>query len=394
MQMRLIMAAEQSLHDADQFLGTCNSQEGLKAATDNRIKALISKIDNKIDKDAKVENLSAENTLKDGDETHDLHIKGSHVVLGLNTAKVKLNALREVILCMQCKEEAAIESSSAYLMRCYKDALACNVALPSSVLAEVARRQVLAALATNNIDDAVRALSLDPENGGTSSLGAWTGNDSTKKNMQAEISFDALVFILSRDSGAVQDEADLKEMAAKLPTIVDNPGVTVACLHLARVANPSAFQDSEVLESVAALQDPAKVSEMVAKKVLIGRGKELIGSARSLVVQRGIDTSLVAELTGIKEGLVGFSPSPPTKRTEEALVAAICEAKELGKKKVRLQGVLQKMSQETQSAKSADISFCNKALRSRGGVLGDNQVSAFWAAMQKPLGFISKAPYR
>lgn len=317
--------------------------------------------------------------------------KGSDVVLGLNTAKTKLIALREVILCMSCKDSAAIESSSAYLMRCYKDALACGVSLPSSALAEVARRQVLAALVANNIDDAVRALALDSEYG---CINSWTGNESTKTNMQAEIALNSLVFLLARDPSEIHDDADLKELTTKLPQTVKDVVVTCACLHLSRIVSPSPCADAEVLESTACLQDPAKVSDTIAKKVVMGRGKELIASARSFVVQRGIDAGLGAELQSVQSSMSEMSDSPPVRCTEEALVGIICEAKELGKKKVRLQGLLQKMSQAAQVEKSADISFCNKALRSRGVVLGAFQVSAFWVAMQKPLAFISKASQR
>lgn len=83
----MIMGAEQVLNDIAMFLSNASTQEGLKQITEAKVQAHIVKANNKIDKECKVDSMTVQNTLKDGETVQDLGERGNKVVLGLESCK-------------------------------------------------------------------------------------------------------------------------------------------------------------------------------------------------------------------------------------------------------------------------------------------------------------------
>ena len=274
MQMRLIVGVEQVVAEGKTTLEACSTEEGLKTILETKLKSIITKIESKIGAPDKIEQLTAVNTLREGEKMIDLKERGESAQMSAVSTMEKLSALSSVLASYRCSEEANnLEATATYLLRAIQDATKAQLQLPMAMLKEVVWRHAFGMLRERNILGAAAALDLNDTN--PCGINALASTPEVRSLVQAELSVNFVARLLEvpvaeNDSNT---NKSLVELATELPKRVDKEPIKILCNRLLNVLLvPDDRTDSEVLAAIHKLTDANETDDLVVKKLAYPRG--------------------------------------------------------------------------------------------------------------------------
>ena len=289
------MNATRDLDDAGSLVKACRTLAGLEDTPLSKLNTSQKRLEDKLGKDGFRESLLTVNSrTSEGGQEEDLRIMGHTLLARADAMLITLDHLCNVAAGVQCREECAIEYSSAYLNRVYNEAKVAGVDVPVDVLVLSVSRHCQSLVADGNFQSAVEAF--DPESEGHLGMSTLKSQTTVVTDAQEKTAVIIMENMLQADIAYLTLKGPLKELAER----AKDAALAAAIRHVSIITEPADHSETTVYESISCLlgEGESSVPGSVQFLFLSGAGRTLIKHARNVCHQIKADAGSPSPLVG------------------------------------------------------------------------------------------------
>ena len=290
-QMRDILKIEQLNTEAAALLDTCQAEQGFLSTPTSKCSQQIARLEAKLTSEAIQRCVIAQNEGKlESGEVVDLHARGKAAWAHTTSLCDKLTLLKEVMEGYKAAADdpSAMNASPSFLHRAFCDAKAAGTTPPMLVLTEINIRQALSLFKDGNVSGACCTLRIGMQVPCGMSMFEGHMGEAKEAQVQCAIRIVGAIleeYIATEPDTTVHALKSLKDSVADSNTAVisDIDNLTIVVQHRQREG-----QEIDAACNCFNLTNGTAIEEF--RSLLSGgHGRQLLSSARTYVLQRGID---------------------------------------------------------------------------------------------------------